>query len=156
MPGNFCPRSGKACPPGSWPRLRPWQRLALKINQIGENTGVAHDSLSLPSKAAFAVGEKVMMWRMTGLDRLVLRAALGAAAVAAICAMPSLAPSANAASRIKDLANVEGVRENQLIGYGLVVGLNGTGATTNNPPFPRQSITAMLERMGVNIRGQTL
>jgi flagellar P-ring protein precursor FlgI len=63
---------------------------------------------------------------------------------------------AHAASRIKDLANVEGVRQNQLIGYGLVVGLNGTGDTINNSPFTRQSLTAMLERLGVNIRGQTL
>src|SRR5499426_3744840 len=61
-----------------------------------------------------------------------------------------------AASRIKDLANVEGVRQNQLIGYGLVVGLNGTGDTINNSPFTRQSLQAMLERLGVNIRGQTL
>ncbi len=37
--------------------------------------------------------------------------------------------------RIKDLANIEGVRQNQLIGYGLVVGLNGTGDTLNNIPF---------------------
>src|ERR1700742_3866343 len=61
--------------------------------------------------------------------------------------------SANAASRIKDLANIEGVRQNQLIGYGLVVGLNGTGDTLNNIPFTRQSLQAMLERLGVNIRG---
>src|SRR5215813_13982777 len=61
-----------------------------------------------------------------------------------------------AASRIKDLANVEGVRQNQLIGYGLVVGLNGTGDTINNSPFTKQSLTAMLERLGTNIRGQTL
>jgi flagellar P-ring protein precursor FlgI len=68
----------------------------------------------------------------------------------------ALAAAAQAASRIKDLANVEGVRQNQLIGYGLVVGLNGTGDTLNNIPFTRQSLQAMLERMGVNIRGQTL
>ena len=63
---------------------------------------------------------------------------------------------AGATSRIKDLASVEGVRQNQLIGYGLVVGLNGTGDTLNNIPFTKQSLTAMLERLGVNIRGQTL
>jgi flagellar P-ring protein precursor FlgI len=63
------------------------------------------------------------------------------------------ATAAGAASRIKDLANVEGVRDNQLIGYGLVVGLNGTGDTINNSPFTKQSLTAMLERLGVNIRG---
>src|SRR5205085_12634251 len=54
------------------------------------------------------------------------------------------------------LASVEGVRQNQLIGYGLVVGLNGTGDTLNNIPFTKQSLQAMLERLGVNIRGQTL
>ena len=63
---------------------------------------------------------------------------------------------AGATSRIKDLANIEGVRQNQLIGYGLVVGLNGTGDTLNNIPFTKQSLTAMLERLGVNIRGQTI
>ena len=62
----------------------------------------------------------------------------------------------SATSRIKDLANIEGVRQNQLIGYGLVVGLNGTGDTLNNIPFTKQSLQAMLERLGVNIRGQTL
>jgi flagellar P-ring protein FlgI len=64
--------------------------------------------------------------------------------------------NAGATSRIKDLANVEGVRQNQLIGYGLVVGLNGTGDTLNNIPFTRQSLQAMLERLGVNVRGQTM
>jgi len=63
---------------------------------------------------------------------------------------------AGATSRIKDLANIEGVRQNQLIGYGLVVGLNGTGDTLNNIPFTKQSLQAMLERMGVNIRGATI
>jgi flagellar P-ring protein precursor FlgI len=43
-----------------------------------------------------------------------------------------------------------------LIGYGLVVGLNGTGDTLNNIPFTKQSLQAMLERLGVNVRGQTL
>ena len=63
---------------------------------------------------------------------------------------------AGATSRIKDLANIEGVRQNQLIGYGLVVGLNGTGDTLNNIPFTKQSLQAMLERMGVNIRGANI
>jgi flagellar P-ring protein precursor FlgI len=64
--------------------------------------------------------------------------------------------SAGATSRIKDLANIEGVRQNQLIGYGLVVGLNGSGDTLNNIPFTKQSLQAMLERMGVNIRGANI
>ncbi len=49
-------------------------------------------------------------------------------------------------SRIKDLASIEGVRQNQLVGYGLVVGLNGSGDTLNNAPFTKQSLTAMLEQ----------
>jgi flagellar P-ring protein precursor FlgI len=81
---------------------------------------------------------------------------LARAALAAAWALTVMASPVAAASRIKDLANVEGVRQNQLIGYGLVVGLNGTGDTINNSPFTRQSLTAMLERLGVNIRGQTL
>ena len=60
-----------------------------------------------------------------------------------------------ALSRIKDLATVEGVRQNQLVGYGLVVGL-GTGDTLNNTPFTKQSLQAMLERLGVNTRGTNL
>lgn len=64
--------------------------------------------------------------------------------------------TAHATSRIKDLIDVEGARDNQLIGYGLVVGLNGTGDTLNNIPFTKQSLTAMLERLGVNIRGAQL
>jgi flagellar P-ring protein precursor FlgI len=75
---------------------------------------------------------------------------------AALAALALSAVSANATSRIKDLANIEGVRQNQLIGYGLVVGLNGTGDTLNNAPFTKQSLQAMLERLGVNIRGATL
>ena len=63
---------------------------------------------------------------------------------------------AMAMSRIKDLASVEGVRENQLVGYGLVVGLNGTGDTLNNSPFTRQSAQAMLERLGLNTRGANM
>jgi flagellar P-ring protein precursor FlgI len=74
------------------------------------------------------------------------------AALMALC----VPVTAGATSRIKDLANVEGVRQNQLIGYGLVVGLNGTGDTLNNIPFTKQSLQAMLERLGVNVRGQTM
>ncbi|MBI4274352.1 MAG: flagellar basal body P-ring protein FlgI [Rhizobiales bacterium] len=79
------------------------------------------------------------------------RAVLLAVLVTLVAASPAMATS-----RIKDLANIEGVRQNQLIGYGLVVGLNGTGDTLNNIPFTKQSLTAMLERLGVNIRGQQL
>jgi flagellar P-ring protein FlgI len=64
-----------------------------------------------------------------------------------------LAPDGAAArSRIKDIADFEGVRQNMLIGYGLVIGLNGTGDTINNSPFTQQSLIGMLERLGVNTR----
>ncbi len=59
-------------------------------------------------------------------------------------------------SRIKDIADFEGIRENQLVGYGLVVGLNGTGDSLNNAPFTQQSLIGMLERLGVNTRGISL
>tara|TARA_R110000868_G_scaffold151621_3_gene376148 strand:+ start:3922 stop:5061 length:1140 start_codon:yes stop_codon:yes gene_type:complete len=63
---------------------------------------------------------------------------------------------ASSASRIKDIVDVEGIRDNLLVGYGLVVGLNGTGDTLRNAPFTQQSLTAMLERLGVNTRGSQL
>src|SRR6201990_3017680 len=72
---------------------------------------------------------------------------------ATLVALALSAIPAGATSRIKDLANIEGVRQNQLIGYGLVVGLNGTGDTLNNLHFNKQSLQAMLERMAVNTRG---
>lgn len=81
---------------------------------------------------------------------ILIRAAVATLAILGLCA------SAQATSRIKDLANFEGVRQNQLIGYGLVVGLNGTGDTLNNIPFTKQSLQAMLERLGVNIRGANI
>jgi flagellar P-ring protein FlgI len=56
--------------------------------------------------------------------------------------------------RIKDIADVEGVRQNQLIGYGLVVGLNNTGDKLDNSVFTRESLVGMLERLGVNTRDQ--
>lgn len=64
--------------------------------------------------------------------------------------------AAVAASRIKDITDFEGVRDNQLIGYGLVVGINRTGDSLTNSPFTKQSIVGMLERLGVNIRDITL
>ncbi|MFK7838821.1 MAG: flagellar basal body P-ring protein FlgI [Bdellovibrionales bacterium] len=59
-------------------------------------------------------------------------------------------------SRIKDIVNFESVRDNQLIGYGLVVGLNGTGDSLNNAPFTQQSLISMLERLGVSVAGLNL
>jgi flagellar P-ring protein precursor FlgI len=78
-------------------------------------------------------------------------------ALAASLALTALsAPASAKTTRIKDIVEIEGVRENQLVGYGLVVGLNGSGDSLNNSPFTEQSLTAMLERLGVSVRGQNL
>ncbi len=72
--------------------------------------------------------------------------------VAALIGIALYAPLESArAERIKDLASVQGVRPNQLAGYGLVVGLDGTGDQTTQTPFTVQSITTMLGQMGVNL-----
>ncbi|HKJ74684.1 MAG TPA: flagellar basal body P-ring protein FlgI [Alphaproteobacteria bacterium] len=70
-----------------------------------------------------------------------------------ILAFGNLAPAtASGTSRIKDISDFEGVRDNQLVGYGLVVGLDGTGDSLRNAPFTRQSLEGMLERLGINTR----
>jgi flagellar P-ring protein precursor FlgI len=76
-------------------------------------------------------------------------------AAGALMAWPAVGP-AQAKSRIKDIVQFEGVRENMLVGYGIVVGLNGTGDALRNAPFTQQSLVAMLERLGVNTRDATL
>jgi flagellar P-ring protein precursor FlgI len=68
----------------------------------------------------------------------------------ALVTLALLAAAAPAATRLKDLAAIEGVRENQLVGYGLVVGLAGTGDRSQTM-FPAQSLANMLQRMGVTI-----
>ena len=77
--------------------------------------------------------------------------------VLVLAAMLCLAGSdAGAYTRIKDITTVVGVRENQLIGYGLVIGLQGTGDSMRNAPFTEQSLQAMFDRMGVNVTQQGL
>ena len=75
---------------------------------------------------------------------------------ALLLAASVVAGPAFARSRIKDIVEFEGVRENQLVGYGIVVGLNGTGDALRNAPFTKQSLEAMLERLGVNVRDANL
>jgi flagellar P-ring protein precursor FlgI len=67
-----------------------------------------------------------------------------------------VAGTTTAAVRIKDVATLQGVRDNQLVGYGLVVGLQGTGDTLRNAAFTEQSLQSMLDRMGINVRGVLL
>jgi flagellar P-ring protein precursor FlgI len=76
--------------------------------------------------------------------------------IAAIAAAVFLVAAAAAqAERVKDLASVQGVRQNQLVGYGLVVGLAGTGDQTSQAPFTIQSIKNMLIRYGITIPANT-
>ena len=70
-----------------------------------------------------------------------------------VCA---LAGPAAAAVRIKDITALRGASDSQLIGYGLVIGLAGTGDSLRSAPFTQQALGAMLDRMGINVRGSTL
>jgi len=70
-----------------------------------------------------------------------------------LCAALAAAPVQ--AERLKDMASIAGVRQNQLSGYGIVVGLDGTGDQTSQTPFTVQSITAMLQQKGVNLPAGT-
>lgn len=88
----------------------------------------------------------------SGLQRAV--SGLGAAILG--LAVLTATVSASAQSRIKDIADFEGVRENLLVGYGLVVGLNGSGDTLTNSKFTEQSLVGMLERLGVKTKGDDL
>ncbi len=72
-------------------------------------------------------------------------------ALATLAAVATLACASASAERIKDLANIQGVRANQLVGYGLVVGLDGTGDQTTQTPFTVQSIATMLSQLGINL-----
>ena len=72
-----------------------------------------------------------------------------------LCVFVLLASPLSANSvRLKDLVEFDGVRTNDLIGYGLVVGLNGTGDGLRNAPFTEDLMTNILERLGVNVTGE--
>lgn len=86
--------------------------------------------------------------------RTVLGAVLRLALAFAVLVAP-LSP-ATAQSRIKDIADVEGVRDNMLVGYGLVVGLKGSGDRLKNAVFTKETLIGMLARLGVNTRDNSL
>ena len=69
--------------------------------------------------------------------------------VVTLCSGPSAAQT-----RVRDLVDVEGVRTNDLVGYGLVVGLNGTGDALRNSPYTEEALQLLLERLGVNVQGE--
>ncbi len=89
---------------------------------------------------------------MHDTDKL-LRKLIAAAALLASAALWWPAPAE--AMRLKEVASVQGVRSNQLVGYGLVVGLDGTGDQTTSTPFTTQSLNALLQQMGVTVPAGT-
>ena len=85
-------------------------------------------------------------------DRLLRKLIIGAALVASAALW---GPAPANAMRLKEVASVQGVRTNQLVGYGIVVGLDGTGDQTTSTPFTTQSINALLQQMGVTVPAGT-
>lgn len=76
------------------------------------------------------------------------------AAMAILIAVGSVAKAAGADVRIKDLVEFDGVRGNDLVGYGLVVGLPATGDGLRNSPFTEEALSNLLERLGINVTGE--
>jgi len=137
------PPPGRPLPPGA-PGARPGGRTARLPSPLPA-------LLRAPPRARLRA-------RLSARLRARLSAAAGAAAraaaLAAALALPA-APAARAAEvRLKDLVEVEGVRGNDLLGYGLVVGLNGTGDSLRNSPFTEEVMANILERLGVNVGGE--
>ena len=89
------------------------------------------------------------------LGRRVRAAGWGALIGVVLAAAGLLAAPTAQAARIKEVASVQGVRPNQLVGYGLVVGLDGTGDQTTQTPFTTQSMNAMLQQLGVTVPAGT-
>src|SRR5689334_21077655 len=72
--------------------------------------------------------------------------------LAVIATVTAIAAPVSAGTRLKDILDVEGVRDNQLLGYGVVTGLNGSGDSLRNCAFTKQSLESMMERLGINTR----
>ncbi len=86
-----------------------------------------------------------------------MRALIARILIVFACALSlSAAPLHASPARIKDLVEVDGVRGNDLLGYGLVVGLNNTGDSLRSSPFTEDAIVNLLERLGVNVTGEQI
>ncbi len=106
--------------------------------------------------AKFAVGNHAVGFRSPQSPALYAGALSTLLLVTGLLFFCTASPAFAKTSRIKDIVDIESVRDNQLVGYGLVVGLNGTGDGLNNSPFTKQSLIAMLERMGISVRDQNM
>lgn len=103
--------------------------------------GETHDARQSEEAHRTALRRALQHWRSFGLH---LVAGL-------LIALLACAPTAAHADKIRDLASVGGVRSNQLIGYGLVVGLDGSGDQTTQAPFTTQSLENMLQQFGITV-----
>ncbi|MFY9287367.1 MAG: flagellar basal body P-ring protein FlgI [Alphaproteobacteria bacterium] len=103
-------------------------------------------SISLPKVVLSSLPHQLAVVRR--VRWLTLLAALGAVLLIFKPLDAQAAPS-----RLKDIVNFQGVRDNMLVGYGLVVGLNGSGDSLTNASFTARSLIGMLERLGINTRG---
>ncbi len=123
--------------------LERWARRVL-VRAIVLAVLAASAALWWPAPAAAAPGRPAATPAGSAAGK-------GAAAPPAAAAASAPAPPTGGSRRIKEVAGVQGVRPNQLIGYGLVVGLDGTGDQTTAAPFTSQSLNAMLQQMGVTV-----
>ncbi len=112
----------------------PWKRHPIVIKMVWDQR---LNGKTLMNVTAF----------IAPLERILRRFLAGA--LAGLLASVLAATAAEASSRIKDIVQFEGVRDNLLVGYGLVVGLNGTGDNLADGHFTKQSLQAMLNRLGV-------
>ena len=110
--------------------------FAGKANGLGRN-----EQMNMP-------GIMIIRTGFTAPWKEALRKAAITTLMTALFVIIALA-TANASSRIKDIVEFEGIRDNMLVGYGLVVGLNNTGDTLKDGHFTKQSLQAMLNRLGV-------
>lgn len=92
---------------------------------------------------------------LDGIGRLSAQL-LGSCVLIGLLLILGVTAPVHASSRIKDIVDFEGVRDNMLVGYGRVVGLTGTGDDLGNSAFTQQSLVSMLERLGVNTRNVNL
>jgi flagellar P-ring protein precursor FlgI len=127
-------------------RCKRLHRLARKSHADNERAREHRDAAAIKTFSGETAVRSGFRWFRLGL--IVLLCAAGTAA-------PGVA-QASATARLKDILSFEGVRDNILIGYGLVVGLRGTGDKLSNNEFTNQSLIAFLERQGINTRGTAL
>lgn len=103
------------------------------------------------------IHERIVKMTLAGTKWQIGRMAQKASCIVlALVLTAFIAAPAHAQSRIKDIVDFEGIRDNMLVGYGLVVGLNGTGDTLNSAVFTKESLIGMLERLGINARDNSL